>query len=138
MSTFYLKIYEAEGRFFEGEADYLSIPAPDGELAFMAGHEPLVCAIKEGLLSYRPAGSTDFKYAAVSGGMVRFEHNEALVLSESVEDTEEIDEIRAKRSLEEAMEEMRFKKSRIEFQVAEAKMRRALNRLDVKKRKNGR
>ena len=62
------------------------------------------------------------------------ERNEVLVLVDSAEHPEEIDEVRAKREADEAREALLQKRSRQEHQIAQATLARALNRLRVKAR----
>ena len=57
-----------------------------------------------------------------------------LVLVDSAERPEEIDEARARREADQAREALLQKKSRQEHQVAQAALARALNRLRVKSR----
>ena len=57
---------------------------------------------------------------------------EVLVLVDSVEKPEEIDIVRAQREIDEAKEILLQKRSRQEYQIAQATMARALNRLRVK------
>ena len=66
--------------------------------------------------------------------MVKVEHNDVLVLVDSVERPEEIDEVRARREADEAREALLQQKSRQEHQIAQATLARALNRLRVKGR----
>ena len=72
--------------------------------------------------------------AAVSSGMMKVEKNDVLILVDSVERPEEIDEARAQREADEAREAMLQKKSRQEYQLAQATLARAMNRLRVKAR----
>ena len=72
------------------------------------------------------------RLAAVSPGMVKVERNDVLVLVDSVERPEEIDIVRAQREVDEAKEILLQKRSRQEYQIAQATMARALNRLRVK------
>ena len=64
--------------------------------------------------------------------MVKVERNDVLVLVDSVERPEEIDAARARREADEAREAMLQRKSRQEYQLAQATLARALNRLKVK------
>lgn len=137
MKSFDLKILEADSVFEKGEALSITVPTPDGELCFMADHEPTVCAVKEGLVHYTLAGDLEddlLHYAAVSSGIMRFENNEALLLVESAEDPVEIDAIRSKEALKAARDELKLKQGRVETQMAEAKIRRELNRGDQKQK----
>ena len=72
--------------------------------------------------------------AAVSSGMVKVGGNDVLVLVDSVERPEEIDAARAQREADEAREAMLQQKSRQEYQLAQASLARAMNRLRVKAR----
>ncbi|MBO6015969.1 MAG: ATP synthase F1 subunit epsilon [Lachnospiraceae bacterium] len=131
--TFHLRIYAADRTFYEGEAEYVSIPTVDGEYGVMAYHENLVVSIVAGTLKYRfPA--EEMQIAFVSPGMMRVENNDVLILVETVERPEEIDENRSQERAREAREAMALKRSRQEYLLAEATLQRAVNRLKVKKR----
>ena len=139
LNSFQLKIYEASSVFFSGAVEFLAVPTAEGEFGVMAGHESAVVAIKEGLLKYRKDEDPEdsMRYAAVSAGIMRVEASEVLVLVESAEDPDEIDENRAKESEKAAKDLIKLRQGRLEEQLAEAKLRRALNRLDVKKKYSG-
>ena len=70
--------------------------------------------------------------AAVSEGLVKVENNQVLILVDTLELPEEIDENRAKRSAEQAKEAILQKKSIQDYISAQAKMARAIGRLRVK------
>ena len=131
----YLDFYKADGVFYEGEVEYLSVPSIDGEYGVMAAHENVVVAIVPGILRYRFSADEPFLEVAVSDGMMRIEDGKVLILVESAERPEEIDEHRAQREAEEAMEAMLQKKSVEEYALAEAIMYRATNRLRAKRRR---
>ncbi|MCR5249348.1 MAG: ATP synthase F1 subunit epsilon [Lachnospiraceae bacterium] len=132
MNTFPLRIYESDGIFFEGDAQSVTIPAEDGEYAVLAAHENTVVAVEPGILHY-VTDEGELFYASVSNGMLRVEDGDVLVLVETAERPEEIDEERARRKEEEAREEMRAQKSRRDFYLAEAMLRRELARLKLLK-----
>lgn len=48
MKSYTLKITTPAGVLFEGDAVQLSVRALDGELAVMAGHIPMITALKKG------------------------------------------------------------------------------------------
>ena len=64
--------------------------------------------------------------------MVKVERNDVLVLVDSAERPEEIDAARARREADQAREALLQQKSRQEYQIAQASLARALNRLRVK------
>ena len=131
MDAFQVHILAADKTFYEGPCESLTIPTSDGEQCILAHHSSMIAAILPGTLRYRIPGQPS-RLAAVSPGMVKVEHNDVLVLVDSAERPEEIDAARAKREADEAREAILQKKSRQEYQVAQATLARALNRLRVK------
>ncbi len=133
MRTFQVHILAADKNFYEGPCVSLTIPTSDGEQGILAYPSDMIAAIVPGLLRYQtPDGPV--RLAAVSSGMVKIEKNDVLVLVDSVERPEEIDAARAKREADEAREAMLQRRSRQEYQLAQATLARAMNRLRVKSR----
>ena len=133
MDTFQVHILAADRTFYEGPCLSHTIPTSDGEQGILARHSAMIAAVQPGTLRWQPPGQP-VQYAAVSPGMVKVEKNDVLVLVDSAERPEEIDEARARREADQAQEALLQKKSRQEHQVAQAALARALNRLRVKSR----
>ena len=131
METFLVHILAADKTLYEGPCESLTIPTSDGEQGILAHHSSMIAAVRPGTLRYRVPGQ-DVQLAAVSPGMVKVESNEVLVLVDSAERPEEIDEVRARREADQAREALLQQRSRQEHQVAQATLARALNRLRVK------
>ena len=131
MDTFQVHILAADRTFYEGPCLSLTIPTSDGEQGILARHSAMIAAVQPGTLRWQPPGQP-VQYAAVSPGMVKVEKNDVLVLVDSAERPEEIDEARARREIEEAQEALLQQRSRQEHQLAQATLARALNRLRVK------
>ena len=131
MDTFQVHILAADRIFYEGPCVSLTIPTSDGERGILAHHENMIAAILPGTLRWQVPGQ-ETQLAAVSPGMVKVEHNDVLVLVDSAERPEEIDEARARREADEAREALLQKKSRQEHQLAQSTLARALNRLRVR------
>ena len=132
MDTFQVHILAADKTLYEGPCESLTIPTSDGEQGILAHHSGMMAAVRTGTLRYRAPGQP-VQLAAVSPGMVNVEGNEVLVLVDSAERPEEIDEARARREADEAREAILQKKSIQEYQLAQAALGRALNRLRVVK-----
>lgn len=131
METFPVRILAADRTFYDGVCESLTISTSDGEQGILAHHSDMIAAVSAGVLRYRvPDGPT--RIAAVSPGMLKVERGAVLVLVDSAEYPEEIDEARAKREADEAREALLQQKSRQEYQLAQASLARALNRLRVK------
>ncbi len=131
MDIFQVHILAADRTFYEGPCVSLTIPTSDGEQGILAHHSPMIAAVQTGTLRWQAPGG-EVELAAVSPGMVKVEKNEVLVLVDSAERPEEIDEVRARREADQAREALLQQRSRQEQQVAQATLARALNRLRVK------
>ena len=131
MDIFQVHILAADRTFYEGPCVSLTLPTSDGVLGILAHHSAMIAAVQPGTLRYQPP-EQEARTAAISLGMVKVEKNEVLVLADSVERPEEIDEARARREADQAREALLQKRSRQEHQVAQATLARALNRLRVK------
>ena len=130
-NTFRLRILAADKVFYEGNCTSLTIPTPGGELGILANHSNMIAAVVPGVLRGqfpdRPPQT-----AAVSGGVVKIEDNEVLILADTAERPEEIDANRARRTEANAREALLQKKSIQEYRSAQAYLARALIRLKVR------
>ncbi len=132
-AEFNVHILSADRTFYEGKCVSLIFPSLDGHLGIMAHHSNLVAAVVPGILTCRLSDGTSFQ-AAVSNGLVRVENNDVLLLADTLERPEEIDENRARRAAEQAREALLHEQSRQEYLQAEADLARAMNRLKVIRR----
>ena len=130
-TAFKARIYEADSPFYEGELTSLIVPTVDGQYGIKAHHRNLVVAIVPGVIKYRIPFDDKQYVASVSEGMVRIEDGDVLVLVNTAERPEEIDEERSRLRAEEAREIMLQKRSLQEYYSAEATLRRAMVRLRV-------
>ncbi len=128
---FQVKILAADYPFYEGACESLIVPTAEGQYGILAGHSNMIAAVVPGVLQYKIPGQP-VKYAAVSEGLVKAESGEVLVLVDTAERPEYIDENRAKRAAEAAKEEILQKKSIQEYRTAQASLARAITRLRVK------
>ncbi len=130
-NLFQVSILASDHVFYIGPCESLIVPTVDGFYGIKAHHTNMVTEIVQGKMTYRLPGEEN-RIAAVSSGIVKVEANEVLVLVNTIERPEEIDENRAKREAEEAKEQMLQKRSIQEYRSAQAHLARALNRLKVK------
>ena len=132
MNQFSLVVLAAERSFYDGECVSLVIPTLDGQYGIQANHSNTIGAVVPGMLKLTTPEGEEI-IAAVSEGLVKIENNQVLILVDTAERPEEIDENHARHSAEEAKEAMLQKKSIQDYHAAQAKMARAINRLKVKK-----
>ena len=130
MRPFKLKIITPEKTFFEGETQQLIAKTPAGNVGILAGHTPYAANLVASPLKVMQEDGS-FRVAAISAGMIKVRSNECVVVASAVEWADEIDVERAKRSKEDAERRIKEQKSQKEFERAEQKLKRALNRLTV-------
>lgn len=129
---------------YEGEAESLTLPTTEGSVGVLAGHSNLIMAIVPGDAEYVPAGETardaglsGRQTVVVSDGLLKIENGEVMVLVDTAEKPEEIDEARAIRAEEKAMEEINRANSNRDVAYASAELSRAMSRIKASKKKHG-
>lgn len=135
MNTFKLRVLAAEKPFYEGDCISLVIPTINGQYGILAMHYNMTSAIVPGVLKITTPDNEEI-FAAVSEGIIKVEDNEVLLLVDTAERPEEIDQNRARRSEEMAKEAILQKKSIQDYNAAQAKMARAISRLRLKRSQN--
>lgn len=94
MKTLQLEIVTPDGHTFKGEVESIVMPAWEGQLGVLPGHEPLVALLKPGALRYTAAGKDE--WLAVSGGFAKIGPDKVVILAETAESAAAIDTARAK------------------------------------------
>ncbi len=132
MSTFQFEIVTPTRTLDKGQVNYVRCPGMDGSFGVMANHLEGIIALSIGEIKVTIDGKEE--YLATSGGYTEITDEKMQLLVESVEDSDEIDTDRAKRSLERA--QVRKEKHSLEIDGArvEVSLYRALNRLRVARR----
>ncbi|MBP3656920.1 MAG: ATP synthase F1 subunit epsilon [Clostridia bacterium] len=132
MSTFHLRISTPDGLEFEGEVERVRVRMIDGDVCLMANHEDYVSAVGAGEASVVTADGK-VRNAACIGGMLAMIHNEANLIATTFEWADEIDIERAQRAKQVAEARIAAAKSdKQELMLAQAKLQRALVRINVK------
>lgn len=135
MNIFELTVLAAEKPFYEGDCISLVVPTGDGQYGIQSMHSNMIAAVVPGMLKITVPGNKEI-IAAVSEGILKVENNHVLLLVDTAEQPEEIDENRAKRSAERAKEAILQKRSIQDYHAAQAKMARAISRIRVKEYRN--
>ncbi len=134
MNTFKFTVLAADHPFFEGDCVSITFPATDGMYGIQANHSNMVSACDSGKMTYTQPDGKTFE-AAISSGIIKVENGDVLMLVDTAERPDEIDENRAKEAALDAVETLKQKKSIAEYKDAQAKLARALARLKVKGKK---
>lgn len=129
MTPFNLKIITPEKTFFEGTTTQIIAKTTTGNVGILHGHVPYVANLVSSPFKIEIEGT--LKEAALSGGFIKVSGEDVIVVTNAIEWADEIDVARAERSRQNAEERMKRHESQKEFDRAEKKLKRALNRLLV-------
>jgi F-type H+-transporting ATPase subunit epsilon len=131
--TFKLEIVTPEKLVFSDEIVSLVVPAEEGYLGVLAGHAPLLAALKPGEIRIRRE-SGDQIYAT-SGGFMEVLPKKTSILCESAEPPETIDTARAEKAKQRAKDRLAHPGKDLDRERAESSVERAENRIRVAKKK---
>lgn len=129
MTPFKLQIVTPEKTVFDGETEQIIVRTTVGDVGILNGHEPYCAAIAIGQMRIMIDGQ--FRRAATSGGIIKVSKEKTTVLVQTCEWSDEIDVERANAAKAAAEERLKAAKSDKELLLAEAKLKRALNRIDT-------
>jgi F-type H+-transporting ATPase subunit epsilon len=134
-----VEIVTAERRVVTDEADMVVAPATEGTIGILPRHAPLLTALNPGVMVLKKGG--DEELLAVSGGFLQVNDNRVLVLADTAERAEEVDEQRAaeaRAQAETALREAASRPGSIQSDAARAALHRSLARLTVVQRRRRR
>ncbi len=132
MKTFPLRIGTPDGLLFEEEAERIVCRTITGDLAILAGHSNFCTALGMGHAHVVLTDGTT-REAACIGGMLSVMNGTCRVMATTWEWKEEIDAERAEKSKARAEKLLEDKNlNERDYRLAEARLKRALLRLDVK------
>ena len=125
-----LEMVTPEKVAWSAPAEFVVLPAKEGEMGVLPGHQPYLVQLAEGEVRVTDKG--EVKRFAISGGFAEVKDDKVSLFAETAEMAEQIDAERAKQSLEKAKAEtLRKDLDPLQLMAAEAAMRRAQVRLKV-------
>jgi F-type H+-transporting ATPase subunit epsilon len=131
MSNIKLEIVTAERMVYSEDVEAVIAPGIEGQLGILPHHAPLMTILQSGELRVKRGADEDI--LAISGGFLEVRPDRVIVLADSAERAEEIDEARAEAAKQRA--EQRLKERGITPGLDEARveaaLRRAMARLTV-------
>ena len=130
MKTFATQIVSSDGMFYYGRLKNLIIPAVDGEMGVLPGHEEMIIALKEGIIRYQDA-KEEWHKAAIGQGAIQFANNRCTIVVDTAERPEDIDINRALDAKRSAEEKLHQKLSEKEYRLLQSSLARALTRLKL-------
>ncbi len=132
-SKFHLQIITPTRTFLDEEIEMVVLRTVEGDLGILKNHIPLVTPLSIGKLKIVSDGQT--REAAVAGGFVHVNGEKTVVITDSAEWPQEIDVNRANEAKQRAEGRIKSRTPEIDAIRAEIALKKALNRLDVAKRK---
>ncbi|MBK9142203.1 MAG: ATP synthase F1 subunit epsilon [Candidatus Melainabacteria bacterium] len=125
---FQLKVITPERIVLDTPAKSITATARDGQLTVLPRHEPLVTALGMDVLTYKDQEGVEHS-AAIIGGILEVGANTVTVLTDTAELGIEIDEARATQAKARAEAEKIQKTDKLDTQLAELALTRAIARL---------
>lgn len=137
MAKLTVELVTAERRVVtEEDVDMVVAPASEGEVGILPRHAPLLTTLRPGVMRIKKGGGET--ELAVSGGFLQVNQDRVLVLADTAERAEEIDEQRAeeaRRQAEAALTEAARGGTPAQVEAARIALRRSLVRLNLVRRR---
>jgi F-type H+-transporting ATPase subunit epsilon len=92
MATFHFDLVSPEKLAFSGEVDQVDIPGVEGDFGVLAGHAPVIAAIRPGILTVFVGGTQE--KIIVTGGVAEVSERGLTVLADVARTLEELDRAR--------------------------------------------
>ncbi|HQV70156.1 MAG TPA: F0F1 ATP synthase subunit epsilon [Thermoflexales bacterium] len=96
----HLEIVTSERTIYNGEVDMVTVPGGDGVMGVLPKHAPVLSTLKPGELRVRVGN--DVQEFAIGGGFVDIHDDRVIILADSAERADEIDEARAEAAMNRA------------------------------------
>jgi F-type H+-transporting ATPase subunit epsilon len=129
MASFHLKVLTTERCFYDGDVDRIIVRTTQGDVGILPNHVPYTAALGVGGLTIIKDGKK--RIAAVSGGFVDVSKEQTVVLARTCEWADEIDVARARDAADRAKARIQQKQSSQEMDIAQAKLKKAVNRIRI-------
>jgi F-type H+-transporting ATPase subunit epsilon len=92
MATFHFDLVSPEKLAFSGEVDQVDVPGVEGDFGVLAGHAPVVAAVRPGILTVTSGGT--HQKIIVLGGLAEVSEKGLTVLADVATSLEELDRAR--------------------------------------------
>ena len=120
MATFHFDLVSPEKLAFSGEVDQVDIPGTEGDFGVLAGHAPIVAAVRPGILTIITGGTK--QKIIVLGGLAEMSDSGLTVLANVATAIEELDKAKFAETVNEMQEKLTEKEG--------SELDHALERLD--------
>jgi F-type H+-transporting ATPase subunit epsilon len=104
MATFHFDLVSPEKLTFSGEVDQVDIPGLEGDFGVLAGHAPVVAAVRPGILTVITGGSR--QKIIVLGGLAEVSESGLTVLANVATTIEELDRAKFAATIDEMQQKL--------------------------------
>lgn len=155
--TFRLQIMASDHLVYDGDAESVTLQTTEGSVGILAHHSNVIMVVVPGMIEYKavPGRASDadsfncaggsaseepqqkgLQQIVVSDGLLKVENGEVMILVDTAERLEEIDEARALRAEEAAREALKRANRNRDHAMVEAELSRAMSRIKASKKKH--
>src|SRR5215475_4666962 len=120
MATFHFDLVSPEKLTFSGEVDQVDVPGAEGDFGVLAGHAPIVAAVRPGILTIITDGKK--QKIIVLGGLAEMSESGLTVLADVATAIEELDKAKFAATIDGMQEKLSEKEG--------SELDRELERLD--------
>lgn len=124
----HIKIVMPKGIYLERDVDSVHMKTVEGEMTLLPNHTPLFAALVPNPLILTQSEATPY---ALSGGFLKYQHDNCMILTDAIEGKEEIDIERAKAAYERAKNRIEKKDIDTNMKRASLALARAITRIHV-------
>ena len=138
MARLRLEVVTAEREVYADDVDMVVAPGSEGEVGILPRHAPLLTTLNPGMLRLRKGGEETLM--VVSGGFLQVFADRVLVLADTAERAEEIEEGRAEEARQRALTALQqgARGDTLQAEAARVALRHSLARLNVARRRQRR
>ncbi len=137
MAKLSVEIVTAERQVLaEDDVDMVVAPGSEGVVGILPRHAALLTTLKPGAIRIKKDGNESAM--AVGGGFLQVNNNRVLILADTAEREDEIDESRAeeaRRQAEQALQEATRGGGSVQIEAARAALQRSMVRLNLVRRR---
>ncbi len=130
MNTMHVAIVSAEKELFSGDVTFFAGSSISGELGVFPGHLPLLTQLVPGQVRLQKADGSEEVFW-ISGGLLEIQPNQIIVLAESAERADNLDEAEAKAARERVESMMQKHNDDFNFAKAQTELREISAKIDA-------
>ncbi len=126
----HIKVVTPVGVYMDQNVSSIHLKTVMGEMTILPHHTPLFAALVPCPLILKDENGQEKQYA-LSGGFLKFENDDMVILTDAIEGKEEIDVERAQRALKRAQDRIEKKDEVTNMKRANLALARAITRIHV-------